>query len=439
MLMENQAPGLRAPAAGAARPAEPPPGGPSRSGRWWLAGIVLLAVLAVALTAFFWQGRASAAKEYVTVAADSGTVAPTVIASGTVNPVTTIQVGSYVSGVIQSLSCDFNTVVHAGQSCARIDPRAYQSAVDQGVANLATARAQLQKDQANLAFAKLIFERDADLLKRSIVSQETVDTARNAYLQAQSQIALDVATVQQHQAALDAARINLGFTNITSPVDGTVVSRNVTQGQTVAASFQTPTLFLIATDLTRMQVDTNVSESDIGRVAEGNAATFTVESFPDRPFSGTVTQVRQAPQTVQNVITYDVVVSVLNPGLLLKPGMTASVRIETQRRDGVLRVPDQALRYMPSGAPARADTARPAQAGGATRARGEREAQVWVLPDAGNRQPRRVPVVIGLDDDSFAEVSKGELHPGDKVIVSERAAGTARANNAPASARAPRL
>ncbi len=399
----------------------------ARPRRWHVALIGVLAVVAAGVAGFFWLGRGQAPKEYVTVAADTGTVAPTVIASGTVNPVTTIQVGSYVSGVIQSLACDFNTRVRAGQSCARIDPRPYQTVVDQDSANLATARAQLEKDRANLAFSKLIYERDADLLKRSIVSQETVDTALNAYQQAQSQIALDEATIQQHQAALAAARLNVDYTNITSPVDGTVVSRNVTQGQTVAASFQTPTLFLIATDLTKMQVDTNVSESDIGRIAEGNSATFTVESFPDRPFNGLVTQLRQAPQTVQNVITYDVVISVANPALLLKPGMTASVRIVTQRHDGVLRVPDQALRYAPTGFAERGDAARPASAPAKPKPGVGRAAQVWVLRDGQGGGPQRVPVVIGLDDDAFAEVLQGDLHAGDRVVVAERSAGAARA------------
>jgi HlyD family secretion protein len=217
------------------------------------------------------------------------------------------------------------------------------------------------------------------------------------------------------------------------------VSRNVTQGQTVAASFQTPTLFLIATDLTKMQVDTNVSESDIGRIAEGNSATFTVESFPDRPFSGTVTQLRQAPQTVQNVITYDVVVSVPNPELLLKPGMTASVRIVTQRHEGVLRVPDQALRYVPTGVEERGSGVRPTATAGAARTRKGREAQVWVLREGQAGPPQRVPVTIGLDDDAFAEVLQGDLHPGDKVVVSERSAGIARPDNTPAGTRAPRM
>jgi multidrug efflux pump subunit AcrA (membrane-fusion protein) len=199
MLMETSptAPSAeKAPDAGS--PAHPG-GEPVRQARrWWLALLGVTALAAVSLAAFVWHGRAGAAKEYVAVAADTGTVAPTVVASGTVNPVTTIQVGTYVSGVIQTLSCDFNTRVRAGQLCAKIDPRPYQTAVDQEAANLATARAQLEKDRANLAFSKLIYERDSDLLKRNIVSQETVDTASNAYAQARRR--------RDHQAAPGGSR-----------------------------------------------------------------------------------------------------------------------------------------------------------------------------------------------------------------------------------------
>ena len=209
-------------------------------------------------------------------------------------------------------------------------------------------------------------------------------TPRASYDQAQAQIGVDEATIEQRQAQLAAAQVNLDYTNIVSPVDGTVVSRNVTMGQTVAASFQTPTLFLIATDLTKMQVDTNVSESDIGGIKDGNKAIFTVDAFPKRTFEGAVTQVRQSPQTVQNVVTYDVVVSVDNSDLALKPGMTAATRIVIDQRDDVLRVPSQALRYAPAGA---ASASRPQ--------RRPRPAQVWVLRDgearggSGHRRSRR--------------------------------------------------
>jgi HlyD family secretion protein len=342
---------------------------------------------------------------YVTAPVTRGSVTRAVTASGSVNPVTTIQVGTYVSGVVQQLYCDYNTQVRKGQLCAKIDPRPYQTLVDQDKANLSTARAQLAKDQTNLDYATLTYHRTSDLRTRGIVSQDTLDSAKSAQDQATSQVELDKAAIQQRQAELDAAALNVAYTDIVSPVDGTVVSRNVEMGQTVAASFQTPTLFLIATDLTQMQVDANVSESDIGGIALDDRATFTVEAFPARVFEGRVTQIRQAPQTVQNVVTYDVVISVLNQELLLKPGMTATVRIVVERRDNVLRVPDHALRYVPGGL-------------AASSAAGAVPTHVWVLR---NGKPESVPVTIGLDDDTNAEVVKGALEVGDALITAEQA------------------
>ncbi|HUO67429.1 MAG TPA: efflux RND transporter periplasmic adaptor subunit [Gammaproteobacteria bacterium] len=359
---------------------------------------------------------------YTTAPVSRGAVAPYVIASGTVNPVTTVQVGTYVSGVIQELYCDFNTLVRKDQLCAKIDPRPYEMLVDEDAAALATSRAQLSKDQANLDFATSVLERDKELLKSGFISQETFDTADSAFRQARSQIALDQAAIKQREAELNAAKVNLGYTNIVSPVDGTVVSRNVTQGQTVAASFQTPTLFVIATDLTKMEVDTNVSESDIGSVRLGSEASFTVEAYPGRTFQGRVVQVRQSPQSVQNVVTYDVVSEAPNPDLLLKPGMTAAVRIVSVRHDNALRVPTQALRY----SPASRSLERPT------------EPRVWVLRD-GN--PVEVPVTIGLTDDSNAEITAGAVDIGDPVILSEHVAQTSRPASLPSQSipRAPRL
>ena len=372
------------------------------------------------------QRSRDARVEYVTAPVTRGTVAPYVTASGTINPVVTVQVGTYVSGVIQELRCDFNTRVKKQQLCAKIDPRPYQTLVDQDAALLATARAQLAKDQANLEFSQVIYDRDRELLARGIISQETVDTASNALQQARSQIALDKATIQQREAALSASRVNLDYTNIVSPVDGTVVSRNVTQGQTVAASFQTPTLFVIATDLTKMQVDASVSESDIGDIREGNDASFTVEAFPAASFTGKVVQVRQSPQSVQNVVTYDVVSEAPNAELLLKPGMTAAVRITAKRRDDVLRVPVQATRFNPAAAPAGAED------------RGAASAHLWCLRDG---KPAMVPVKLGLADDAYVEVVAGSLTASDRVIVAERVPGATRPVTAPGQAapRAPRL
>jgi HlyD family secretion protein len=369
---------------------------------WLIAGLSLLAVAAIAAT--WWTLDEHSSVHYVTAPVAKGAVTRTVTATGTVNPELTIIVGAAVSGIIQELYCDYNTLVKKGQICAKIDPRPYQSVVDQNRANLAVAKAQLEKDQANLTYAKLALGRAATLLPTHAVSQDAYDSAKSAYDQALAQITFDEATIQQRQASLDAAQVNLDYTGIVSPVDGTVVSRNVTMGQTVAASFQTPTLFLIATDLTRMEVDMNVSESDIGGIKLGNKATFTVDAYAKRTFEGTVTQVRQSPQTVQNVVTYDIVISVGNTDLTLMPGMTAASRIVVDQRNDVIRVPNQALRYVPNGL------------GGAVQSG---HAQIWILRDG---KPESVPVVAGLDDDNFTEIASGDVKPGEFAITAEQAA-----------------
>src|SRR5262245_51303784 len=270
--------------------------------RVWIA--LGAASLAVSGSAAFWTR--SRPQAYVTEPVAQGAMSRAIVTTGSVNPVVTVQVGTYVSGPIQSISCDFNTQVEAGQLCAKIDPRPYQEALDQAKASLATAVAQLHKDGASLEYAKVNYERDRGLLGGGVVSQDTVDSDRSSYDQAAAQVRLDAATIDQRQAALDAAQVNLDYTDIVSPVRGTVVSRNVDVGQTVAASFQTPTLFLIAKDLTEMQVDTNVSESDVGEARVGQRAVFTVEAHPHQDFEGRVVQVRRAPITVQTVVTYDV-------------------------------------------------------------------------------------------------------------------------------------
>lgn len=391
----------------------------SRRANWKTIGVVAAVAAAACAGGAWWFTHRTGPARYVTAAVTRGDVATTISASGSVNPVVTVQVGSYVSGPIQSLACDYNTQVRKGQLCARIDPAPYQVVVDEDRANLVTAQAQIVKDQASLAYAKLAHERADLLFKQDSGSRDAADAARNAYDQAVAQVKLDAATIDQRAATLKAAEINLNYTKIVSPVDGTVVSRNVNVGQTVAASFQTPTLFLIATDLTKMQVDTNVSESDIGGAAEGADATFTVDAFPQEVFRGVLTQVRQAPVSVQNVITYDAVITVANPRLLLKPGMTATATIIKARAQNVLRVPSQALRFTPAGA------GRHGAAKGARRV-------VWVQRDG---KAVAVPVTIGLDDDTFAEIKAGDLKPGDQVITGEApAGGTTRSGAAPTAA-----
>jgi HlyD family secretion protein len=381
----------------------------SRRKPWAIGGVLALVAIA-GIGAAWWYFNANGSAQYTTAAVSRGPVTRTVTATGTVNPVLTIIIGSYVSGVIQEINCDYNTEVKKGQICAKIDPRPYQTVVDQANANLAQAQAQLAKDQANLDYAQLNYDRNERLAKTNAISKDTLDNSKNALDQAQAQIGVDQATIAQRQAMLEAAAVNLGYTNIVSPVDGTVVSRNVTVGQTVAASFQTPTLFLIATDLTKMQVDTNVSESDIGGIKNGDKVFFTVDAFPKRTFQGAVSQVRQSPQNIQNVVTYDVVVSVDNDDLSLKPGMTAASRIVTAERQDALRVPSQALRYAPGGLK------------GATRnATPDNQNAVYVLRD-GN--PARVAVTVGLDDDRYAEIVKGDVKPGDRVVITEQRGGT---------------
>ena len=396
----------------------------ARAVLWSAAAVVALGGGGV----WWWRAHAPAQVRYTTAAVDRGVVARSITASGTVNPVLTIVVGSYVSGVIQDIACDYNTRVRRGQVCATIDPRPYQLAVDQARAALATAQAQLVKDQASLQYAAVNESRSTRLQKEGWLSPDAGDNVRAIRGAAAAQITVDQATIQQRKAALAAALVNLGYTRIVSPVDGTVVSRNVTVGQTVAASFQTPTLFLIAKDLTKMQVDTSVSESDIageGRgIKEGDAAEFTVEAFPGRPFKGVVSQIRQAPQTVQNVVTYDVVVAVDNPEFKLKPGMTATVRIVTDRRQGVLRAPNAALRYSPGGV----------AAGQGLSARLDR---LWVLKDG---KPVAVPVRTGLEDEAHTELLAGQVEPGAAVITGESAASARRPGRPSGSASAtPRM
>jgi HlyD family secretion protein len=358
----------------------------------WLA--VALLALAAAAGVAWWVMQRSAPVQYVTAPLGRGAITRAVTATGTVNPVLTIIVGSYVSGVIQNLYCDYNTQVRADQVCAKIDPRPYQAIFDQYSGQLLRDQAVLDKDRTDLTRYQEL------AAQNSIARQQAED---QGYVVNQ-----DAATVKLDQALVEGAKLNLDYTDIISPVNGTVVSRSVTGGQTVASSFQTPTLFLIATDLKQMEVDTNTSEGDMGGVKEGAKTTFTVDAFPQRVFNGAVTQVRQSPQTVQNVVTYDVVVGVDNSDLALVPGMTASTQIIIDQRKDVLRVPNQALRYAPGGLSA-------TTAGGA-RTPPNKQPKVWVLRDG---QPVAVAVDTGLSDDNFTEIVKGDLKPGDQVISAE--------------------
>jgi HlyD family secretion protein len=418
--------------------------------RWLGYGISLVVLGLIGWAGYYWWQKSHQPPRYVTAAVTRGDIQRTVTMTGALNPVITVQVGSYVSGIIKSLGCDFGTEVVENQVCAKVDPLPYQAVVDEDKAQVDTALAQLKHDQAALAYLEVTYERDKALLKEGIVSQDTVDSDQSNVEQGRATIILDKATIVERQAALEAAALNLKYTDIVSPVVGTVITRNIDVGQTVVSSTTAATLFLIGKDLTKMQVDTNVSEADIGTVKVGQTAYFTVQAFPTKTFIGKVRQIRQGPITVQNVVTYDVVIDVDNPGRLLFPGMTADTHIVTAERKDVFRVPLPAIRFTPEGftrtrgggqraegqgrpeGQARQESQqRPA---GETRPEGQqREARregggqlrqrIWIMRD-GALKP--IPVTVGLDDGALVEVSGEGLEEGDKVVVNEARTEEAR-------------
>jgi|SRR6185312_3677596 len=309
---------------------------------------------------------------------DKGEVTLLIKSSGSLNPVVLVDVGTQVSGTLSKLYVDYNTPVKKGQVLAELDQTLFQSQLHQDEAALTSA-------EINLKIAQRSDQRVSGLLPSGYVAQSDVDTADNALASAQSQ-------VQAARAAVEHDHINLGYAVIRSPVAGVVISRSVNVGQTVAASFQTPTLFVIAQDLTRMQIDLNLDEADVGHVHPGQTVDFTVEAFPDRTFHGTVRMVRNDYSTTQNVVTYDVVIDTRNPDLLLRPGMTASASILTDRRDGVLRVPNEALQIANSGLLAGVP---------ATPPDGKWDGSVYVMKRG---QPVQVFVKLGLQGDQYTEV-----------------------------------
>jgi len=383
-------------------------------------GLLLLAVAALGVRAW-WSARAvAAAGAIVTEQVDRGPIEAVVTATGTVNPVKTVLVGTYVSGPIRAIDVDFNSQVTKGQRLAKIDPAPFQMKLRQAEAALASAHAKVAKSRADLTLKRRTLARSQELAREDLLAPSALDTATSDVAQAEAQLALDEAAVQQSEASVEEAKINLGYTDILSPVDGVVVLRNVDVGQTVAASFQTPTLFQVAEDLTKMQVNANVSESDIGALADGQQTEFTVDAYPGRSFRGRVAQVRNAPTTVANVVTYDVVIEVDNADLALKPGMTATVTIVTARRDDALRVPLRALRFRPAGV-----AAEPEREHGDA----EKRSVAWVAAPGGKAKLRSVSIATGLRDERYAEVLEGDLAAGDAVAVAYARAEDGNAAN----------
>jgi len=329
-----------------------------------------------------------------------GDIKETVTATGTVNAVTTVLVGTQVSGTIKQIYVDFNSPVKKGQIIAQIDPALFESQVEQAEANLLSAKANLEKAKAVLLDAKRTVDRNRELFSRNLIARSELETAETNYTTAKAQVTVAESQIAQSEAALKNAETNLRYTRIVSPVDGIVISRNVDVGQTVAASFQTPTLFTIAQDLTKMQIDTNVDEADIGKIEVGQHVEFTVDAYPDTVFNGRVWQIRNAPITVQNVVTYDVVIKVDNPGLKLKPGMTANVSIITAEKRDILMIPNAALRFRPSDFN-KMDVY-------------QKGPGLWVIEEG---KIKRIPVSTGISDGNHTELISGQLKEGQEVIV----------------------
>jgi HlyD family secretion protein len=400
----------------------------SRGSLLWLAAIVLLA-----LVLWFWLLRdGEASVEYQTAVVEPGDVVSRVSTSGSLQAVVTVDVGSQVSGRIQELFADFNSLVKKGQLIAKIDPSLFQAAVVQAEANVMAAGANVTRLTVSAEDAERQARRASDVYEQRLISETERDTAvanariaRASVEQAQGQLA-------QARASLEQARTNLRYTDILSPTDGVVISRAVNVGQTVAASLQAPVIFTIAQDLKKMEVHTNVAESDIGRLKPGMRVTFTVDAYPGEPFRGAIRDIRNAPQVVSNVVTYDAVIDVANDELKLKPGMTATVSVITDRRTDVLAIPNAALRFRPesagppAAAPRNGNGARERGSGappGMRRGNGGEDGEaprpppmrtVYVLAN-GKPEPREVSV--GITDGRVTEITGGALAAGDVVIT----------------------
>jgi HlyD family secretion protein len=363
-----------------------------------LIGVALLAIAsAVGFIAF--RNKDNGPK-YKTEKVTRGNITETIIATGTVNPVKSVKVGTQVSGTIRRIYADYNSPVKKGELIAEIDPAPFEAQVEQARANLLESKANVEQAEAQLEDAGRTLARQRELYSKDLViSRSELDAAETKSEVANAQLNLAKAQLARASAALKLAETNLGYTKIMSPVNGVVVERNVDVGQTVAASFQTPTLFTIAEDLTKMQLNTNVDEADIGSVKVGAEAEFTVDAYPNSTFKGVVSQVRIAPIIVQNVVTYNALIDVENPDQMLKPGMTANVSMVVANVGDVLKIPNAALRFFPS------DAGSPADYPGAG---------VWIVR---NHKPERIQVETGISDGRYTQLVSGNLKEGDEVIL----------------------
>jgi HlyD family secretion protein len=346
-----------------------------------------------------------------------GSIVQSISATGTLEAVTTVEVGTQVSGSIQALFADFNSIVRKGQVLARLDPSLYQSAIEQARANLLQAEADRDRLEVNLSDGKVKRDRARELAARQLIPATELDSAEVAVRSAEAQVRSATAQVTQARASLKQAEVNLAKTVIVSPIDGIVIARNVDVGQTVAASLSAPTLFILAARLDEMQLKANIDESDLGAIREGQAVTFTVDAYPNERFTGLVNQVRLNPVVEQNVVTYAAIISAPNPQLKLKPGLTANVTIEVARRDDVLRVPAAALRFKPTEAVKEAFGADGAQVSGTV---------LWQFAD-GVMRPSAV--TVGATDGINTEVTGPGLVEGTQVVTRVTTTGDAASSS----------
>jgi HlyD family secretion protein len=364
--------------------------------------VVFAALISIggSVYAFYNSRETDTAPALVTAPVTRGAIVDAISATGTLQAVTSVQVGTQVSGTIESLGADFNSIVKRGQLLAQLDRSLFQTQVEQNRANLVRAEADVERFRVALEDARTKLTRAETLSQQQLLPQSELDAAAVAVRSAEAQVRSAEAQVTQARASVKQTEVNLENTTITAPIDGIVLSRAVDVGQTVAASMQAPTLFVLAADLTKMQVLASLDESDIGRIAKGQPVTFTVDAYFGIRFEGIVSQIRLQPQVVQNVVTYSVVIDAPNRDLKLKPGMTANVTIEVDRRDDALRVPAAALKFKPAGQPSGAP-------------------QVW-RSDNGALTP--IPVTPGLSDGQFTEIVEGKLTAGETVAIRQSTA-----------------
>ncbi len=377
-----------------------------------ITGIAVIAVLTAGIIGF----AGSKQVKYQTRHVKRCTITQVVEASGTINPVNTVSVGSTVSGLIKEIYVDYNDVVKKGQILAQIDPANFEATVQQNQAQINNAQANVARLQAIADFDRQQYIRYKNLYAKNFVAKSELDEKYSTYKSDVAQINAAKAQISQYQASLRTAMTNLGYTKIIAPVDGTVISREIDLGSPVAASFQAPELFTIAQDLTNMQIEVSVSEADIGKVEEGQDVTYTIDGYPDQNFKGKVTQVRLSPTTESNVVTYTVIVDVNNEDLKLKPGMTANVSIITDRSENVLCVPNMALKFTP-------DINGPKY----------KNQGIWVLEKG---KPKRIEIKTGANNDSNTEIISDKINEDTQVIMSIKSKNS-KANNG--RMRVPRL